>query len=270
MKVDGHLKKMAAELAAPVKYTLNLGDTAIDMNALLGQSIQLEFLNQIKCTACGRATKKSFSQGHCFPCFRSLASCDRCIMSPEHCHFSAGTCREPEWGEQHCMVPHIVYLANSSGAKVGITRQTQVPTRWIDQGAIQAMPIFSVQSRLDSGLIEVILKQHVSDRTNWRNMLKNCVEPLDLNAKKEELVAAVNQDLQGLDAQGIIFNPLDEACVDISYPVLQYPEKIRSLSFDKQAEVSGTLQGIKGQYLLLDTGVINLRKFTGYHIQLTA
>jgi hypothetical protein len=66
-------------------------------------------------------------------------------MKPETCHYHLGTCREPDWAQNHCFRPHIVYLANSSGVKVGITRKTQIPTRWLDQGASQALPIFEVQ-----------------------------------------------------------------------------------------------------------------------------
>jgi hypothetical protein len=192
-------------------------------------------------------------------------------MRPETCHYAAGTCREPEWGEQFCMQDHIVYLANSSGVKVGITRINQVPTRWIDQGATQALPIFRVKTRLQSGLVEVIFKNHVSDRTDWRKMLKGEAEPLDLLEIRQTLMMACADEITALQEQ---FGPeaitaLDnETILDIRYPVEQYPEKVKSLNFDKTPEITGTLKGIKGQYLILDTGVLNMRKFTGYHVSL--
>ena len=253
----------------PVQYVLPIGDELLAMNEHIGSGIRLNYQSEIHCVACGRKTKKSFGQGHCFPCFRSLASCDMCIMKPETCHYAEGTCREPAWGEENCFMPHYVYLANSSGIKVGITRGTQIPTRWIDQGAGQALPIFEVANRLQSGLLEVAIKQHVSDRTDWRKMLKADAEPLDLLSLRDELVDKCSSEIalikseQGEDA----IQSLDESIVEIKYPVTAYPEKVKSLNFDKQAEIEGTLMGIKGQYLILDTGVLNIRKFSGYNIQ---
>lgn len=127
--VTGSLRKMRSALAETVAYALPVGDCDVPLNALLGRRITLQYLGQIHCVHCGRRTNKSFSQGYCYPCFQKLAACDSCIVSPEKCHYAAGTCREPAWGEQHCLQPHVVYLANSSGLKVGITRGTQVPTR---------------------------------------------------------------------------------------------------------------------------------------------
>lgn len=269
MTHNGILHKMRVELASPVEYRLHLGDEPILMNDLIGKSIQLNFLAKITCIHCNKVTNKSFNQGYCYPCFKRLARCDRCIMSPELCHFQQGTCREPEWGESHCMQPHVVYLANSSGIKVGITRQNQIPTRWIDQGAIQALPFIQVDSRYHSGLIEVLFKQHVADKTNWRNMLKNHVEPIDLQARADELFQACLPQLDSLTEQGFHWQRLlDQQVTDIHYPVLTYPQKVSSLSLDKTAVVAGTVHGIKGQYLILDTGVINIRKFTGYHVSL--
>lgn len=178
--VTGRLRKMQAEAGDPVAYSLAVGDTRIPMNELIGRKVRLDFAGVIRCIHCDRNTKKSFSQGYCYPCFRKLAACDSCIMSPEKCHFHLGTCREPEWGEANCMVEHVVYLANSSGLKVGITRASQVPTRWIDQGAVNAIPMLRVATRHLSGLVEVVCKSHVADRTNWRAMLKGDVPELDL------------------------------------------------------------------------------------------
>jgi hypothetical protein len=269
----GSLGKMHTQLHDPVSYTLVLADQKVAMNELLGKTIALEFNGTITCCHCGRLTKKSFNQGYCYPCFKRLAQCDSCIMSPEKCHYFAGTCREPEWGETHCMQDHFVYLANSSGIKVGITRGTQLPTRWIDQGAVQAMAVIRVQTRQQSGLVEMVLKQHISDRTAWQRMLKGQIETLDLPRIWEDLRAQVMPELlelqqtHGLQAIALLDEP---DVVDVAYPVLQYPDKVKALNFDKQPRVEGTLMGIKGQYLMLDTGVINIRKFTSYHIELSA
>ena len=266
----GQLKKMHARLVNPVQYDLPLGDQMIALNPLIGKPIKLTYTGHIFCVHCHRSIKKSFNQGYCYPCFISLAQCDMCIMKPETCHFEAGTCREPAWGETFCFQPHVVYLANSSGIKVGITRKTQIPTRWIDQGAVQALPIFKVQSRYIAGLIEVVIAKHVSDKTSWQQMLKNHGEPIDLAVNRDELASKCKTEIieivQRFDQQAIEFLT-DEPIVDIHFPVDSYPVKIKSFNLDKNPDVSGVLHGIKGQYLLLDTGVINIRKFSGYEVE---
>lgn len=275
--MSGPLKKMYAKLgpdsSKPVQYELPLGEQSVALNPLIGKPIKLSYTGTIYCVHCNRPVKKSFNQGYCYPCFTTLAQCDMCIVKPETCHYAAGTCREPTWGEEFCFQPHIVYLANSSGIKVGITRQTQVPTRWIDQGAVQALPIFKVQSRYISGLIETAIARHVSDKTSWQQMLKSKAEPIDLIAKRDELIAICQAELNEIGqrfGQQAIEPLTDEPVVDIHFPVDSYPVKVKSFNLDNNAEVSGVLHGIKGQYLLLDTGVINIRKFTGYDVEFSA
>ena len=246
------------------QYYLLFDDKRVDMNLLVGSSIELSFNKTIQCANCGRITPKSYSQGYCFPCARSLARCDLCIMRPETCHYHLGTCREPDWGLSNCFTPHIVYLANSSGIKVGITRKTNTPSRWIDQGAISALPILEVKTRLEAGLIEKALKSFITDKTNWRVMLKNETEPADLVTAKAYLLAEVSSLVDELDAKTF---PAD--VVNIDYPVLKYPTKVVSLGFDKTPVISGVLNGIKGQYLLLESGVLNIRKFSSYHLTLS-
>jgi len=265
----GTLKKMRVERNEPVDYFLPLGDIHVPLQPFIGQTLHLHYTGEIYCTHCGRKTSKSFNQGYCFPCVKKLAQCDMCILKPETCHYHLGTCREPEWGEANCMISHIVYLANSSGLKVGITRETQIPTRWIDQGATQALPIFRVGSRYQSGLIEVLLAQHVADKTNWQALVKGDAEPIDLAAARDRLLAQCGTELAQLQARfpGQI-EALDLPVESFVYPVLNYPAKVKALSFDTATDVSGTLTGIKGQYLLLDTGVINIRKFTAYQVEL--
>ena len=276
----GHLRKMQVhyeDSSKPVDYFLPLLDadgqssehSSIALNPLLGQQLSIHFKQEIHCVSCGRKTRKSFNQGYCYPCFTSLAACDRCIMSPEKCHYEQGTCREPQWGLDNCMQTHFVYLANSSGLKVGITRGSQIPTRWIDQGAIQALPIFKVSSRYYSGVVEVLYKKQVSDRTQWQRMLKGQVEEMNLLEQQAQLYELFSEQISELTAQlpqGTITHLENDAMTEILYPVAEFPEKVKSFNLDKQALVEGTLMGIKGQYLILDTGVINIRKFSGYHI----
>lgn len=267
----GGLRKMQVELGEIVRYRLFPEQGGLCLNDSLGQSIRLCFTGAIHCVACDRLTKKSFNQGYCFPCLRKLAACDSCIVSPEKCHLAEGTCREPDWAETHCQVPHIVYLSNTSSVKVGITRETQIPTRWIDQGATQAKPIARVQTRLQSGLLEVLCAQQVGDRTAWQTMLKGNGEPQDLEAIRQKVMASCKEGIADLQLQygESAFELLEDAPeTEIEYPVLNWPEKVKAHNFDKQPVVEGTLMGIKGQYLMLDTGVLNIRKFGGYEVEI--
>ena len=247
-------------------YKLSFDNQQVDMGSLVGQHIELTFNRIIQCANpdCRRIIPKSYSQGYCFPCSRNLARCDLCIVRPEDCHYHLGTCREPEWGLSNCFTPHIVYLANSSGVKVGITRKTNTPSRWIDQGAISALPILEVKTRLESGRIEKELKSFITDKTNWRAMLKNEIESADLVVAKVSLFGEISSFVDEFDAK-----PFPDDVINIDYPVLKYPTKVVSLSFDKTPVISGVLNGIKGQYLLLESGVLNVRKFSSYHLTLS-
>ena len=264
-----NLRKMIATNGKPVAYTLPLGDERLPVNPLLGKTLRLTYSGQIQCVGCGQLTKKSFNQGFCFRCFSTLAQCDLCIVKPELCHFAKGTCREPEWGQAHCMQPHYVYLANASGLKVGITRSNQIPTRWLDQGAVQALPVMQVQSRHHAGLVEVAFKKHISDRTDWRKMLKGEPEAYDLAAQREHLFSRCEKDLASVSEGGVensLTRLTKEAVRTFVYPVLTYPTRVTALNLDKTPTVEGTLLGVKGQYLIFDTGVLNVRKFAGYDV----
>jgi hypothetical protein len=273
IQASGHLAKMEVQLAELVQYQLPLDDQRIPLNDLIGSNIAIEHVGDIHCIHCGRRSKKSFSQGYCYPCFTKLPQCDTCIMSPERCHFHHGTCRDPEWGEKYCFTDHFVYLANSSGVKVGITRGTQLPTRWIDQGATQGLPIFRVQTRYQAGLIEDCIREHVADKTSWQKMLKGDAEPVELATIRDELMAKSESGLElleqefGLQALQRLYS---ETTTEISFPVREFPQKVKSFNLDKQPLVEGLLKGIKGQYLILDSGVINIRKYTGYNVRFSA
>lgn len=258
------LKKMQSTYTAgsPVQYRIVSSldpSESFSVNERLGQKLKIEFKGEILCIECGRKTKKSFSQGYCFPCSRDLASTDMCSVRPELCHFAKGTCRQPEWGQANCMIPHTLYLANSSGLKVGITRSRHRLTRWIDQGAIEAIPVVELNDRLTIGLLEHQLKTHFADKTNWRNMLKGEVPPLDLTSERARLGTL----LTGGESL------LGDEIIRIDYPVLEHPKKITSLNLEKVPVIEGTLLGIKGQYLIFDIGVINIRSFSGYSVSIS-
>lgn len=266
---SGSLHKMSVR---PDSNSIDYSIGDLKINDLIGRDLKLEFNGKINCIGCGADTNKSFAQGFCYRCFTTKAACDACIMSPEKCHFDQNTCREPSWGETFCNQSHYVYLANSSGIKVGITRGTQIPTRWIDQGAAQALPIYRVLNRHMSGLVEVMLKQHVTDKTNWRTMLKGEPELLDLTVIRDRMFEEVKPEVSELQHRYGLnsIQPLYHAeQFDFKYPVTEYPSKVSSFNFDKEPTVSGKLQGIKGQYLIFDTGVINIRRFTGYQVSIS-
>lgn len=274
-KYTGHLHKMTTEVKEPIRYSLTLKSqeaTLVDLphlNEFIGHRLHLQFTGNINCINCQRAIKKTYNQGYCYPCLQKLAACDLCILKPENCHFDKGTCREPEWALSHCFTPHIVYLANSSGLKVGITREANLMTRWIDQGASQTLAIMRVQSRLQAGLLEQAIAKHVKDKTDWRAMLRSTPPEVNLKDARDEIFNKVATDIQRIAAKfkfGDIEILTSEKAHKFAYPVLEYPTKISSLCFDKNATISDTLLGIKGQYLIFASGVINLRKYTGYEI----
>jgi hypothetical protein len=256
-----------------VRYQLPIGDSNVDMNALIGREISLSFNNEIHCVHCNRKTKKSFNQGYCYPCLISLAQCDSCIIKPEKCHYHEGTCREPEWGEAHCFNEHFVYLANTGNVKVGITREIteSVSPRWMDQGATQATVMLRVPDRLTSGLVETLCKNHIADKTNWRTMLKGKPEEVDLIEVKQELMEKISDELAALKQEKGLqaVSEVNSKVHQIHFPVDTYPEKIKSINLDKTPDFSGELKGIKGQYWMLDGDrVINIRKFAGYNVTL--
>jgi hypothetical protein len=265
---SGILRKMRARIEDTVQYEFIIGDELVPMNELIGGEISLRSLDEIFCIQCGRKTSKSFQQGFCFPCMQRLNECGNCAIHPERCKVEQGGCPKDDWAHSHCAAEQIVYLANSSNTKIGVTRLTQVPTRWIDQGAMQALPMFRTSNRYQAGVIEVIFKQYVADKTNWRTMLKQDSVAVDLVSESKRLIVEAKLELDEVIQQyPDEISLLQPEIYDLLFPVTHYPEKIVSLSLDKMPEVSGQLLGIKGQYLILDKGVINIRKFGGYVVQ---
>ena len=263
MQYNGTLLKMETKLANPVEYELPIGDELVYMNHFIGKYIAFKWLKEIYCVVCGKKTNKSFAQGFCYPCFLNAPETSECIFRPELCQAQDGIARDMDWAEAHCLQDHFVYLAISSGVKVGVTRSGQIPTRWIDQGAWQAIKLAKTPNRYTAGLIEVALKEHISDRTNWQRMLKNqLIEGVDLTVAKREMIAHLPSELQNYISE-------ENDITEINYPVNEYPEKVKSLSFDKLEEITGRLWGVKGQYLIFDDGtVLNMRKHTGYMVEL--
>jgi len=266
MKVKGGMRKMEVSMehsGSTVQYILLLDGVRLDMNSFLGKKIKLSWNGIIRCMNCGKITKKSYGQGYCYPCFISIPETDPCILRPELCRAQEGVARNMEWAKNHCLQNHYVYLAISGGLKVGVTRKTQVPTRWIDQGASSAIRIAELSNRFLAGRLEVALKAGFSDKTDWRKMLQGFV-PTDV-----DLFEAREHALRLFPLTHTSYFLPDEEIFEVNYPVTTYPEKVISCNFEREKTVDGVLTGIRGQYLMIDSQrVINLRTFSGYEIEL--
>lgn len=260
---EGHLRKMSTKFDSPIQYFLTLQDQEIRLSDYVGSTLKLEFQNQINCINCGRLTKKSFAQGFCFPCFTNAPQNAECIIRPELCEAHLGKGRDPEWEERNHNQPHVVYMALSSGIKVGVTRQTQVPYRWIDQGASKAIILAETENRYQAGMIEVNLKQYVSDKTPWQRMLKNEVaHHIDLIESKDLLLDKLDEEWHFLVSD-------NDEITELEYPHIRFPQKVKSHNLDKEPLLEGKLEAIKGQYLIFEGGiVINIRKYGGYLVKL--
>lgn len=260
---SGTIHKMKVDNERPINYTLALGNELININKLIGIPIKFEFNGQINCIACGKKIKKSFNQGFCYQCMQTSPLADESIIRPELSMAQFGVARDLEWAQTHDLIDHYVYLSATSDIKVGVTRHHQIPIRWIDQGASHALIIAKAPNRHIAGIIETTLKQHFPDKTNWRKMLlgeSNSAE--ELLEQKSKLRDFLHPELQQYLLK-------DEAVVELNYPIAKYPNQITSINFDKQATIEGTLEGIKGQYLYFeDSKVLNIRRHTGYYINL--
>ncbi|MFI8378528.1 DUF2797 domain-containing protein [Leeuwenhoekiella sp. NPDC079379] len=262
MQYQGVLTKMQTELDNPIQYYLVFEDDFIHVNQLLDKQIRIEFL-KYQCLACGK-NKKIYRQGYCYDDFYKVPQAADWIMRPElsKAHLDVED-RDLNYEKKVQLQPHIVYLANSSNIKVGVTRKSQVPTRWIDQGAHEAIEIVEVPNRYLAGITEVALKEYIADKTNWRKMLKNEIEDEDLVAKRNILK-------QYIPTEALEYYIESNQETHIEFPVLQYPTKLKSLNLDKTSEYQGKLKGIKGQYLLFEDGtVFNVRNSEGYVVSIS-
>ena len=262
MIYEGVLTKMQTEYSNPIQYYLVFENSFLNLNQLLDKNIEINFLGY-QCLQCGKK-KKIFRQGFCYDCFMSSPAAGDWIMKPElsTAHLDIED-RDLEYEKRVQLQPHIVYLALSSEVKVGVTRKTQVPTRWIDQGAVQAIPIVEVPNRYLAGITEVALKDQFTDKTNWQKMLKNEFPDADLIRERANLKYLIPKEVQNY------FHPEKEDLYDLHFPVMEFPKKVNSLNLDKTPNFSGKLMGIKGQYLMFQDGtVFNIRTYEGYVVKI--
>lgn len=261
MLYEGVLTKMQTELGSPIQYYLVFENDFLHMNQLLGKTISIKHIG-FQCLNCG-LDKTIYRQGFCQSCFFEIPQAADWIMRPElsTAHLDKED-RDLEYEKKVQLQPHIVYLANSSNVKVGVTRKSQVPTRWIDQGAHEAIEIVEVPNRYLAGITEVALKAHVSDKTNWRAMLKN-------DAKDENLVEWREQLKSYIPEEASDYYIVSNQETHLEFPVQKYPVKPKSLNLTKTPNFTGTLVGIKGQYFIFDDDtVFNVRSNEGYVVQL--
>jgi hypothetical protein len=263
MQYEGVLTKMQTEIGNPIQYYMVFENSFLNVNQLLNKNIEIQFIGY-QCLNCGKK-KKIFRQGFCYDCSINSASAGEWIVSPElsTAHLDIED-RNLEYEKAVQLQPHIVYFALSSEVKVGVTRKTQVPTRWIDQGATQAIPIVEVPNRYLAGITEVALKKLYADKTNWQKMLKNDFKPVDLVKEKASIKYLIPKEVQ----QFYDCNQNDLYLMD--FPVLEYPKKIVSTNLDKSPIISGKLIGIKAQYLIFEGGLVfNVRGNEGFVVKIT-
>ena len=259
---SNNLIKLNTKLDTPVEYTLQTNSGGVVLNELIGKQLKFSFTGDINCIYCNRDIDKSYGQGFCYACYNTLPQAAPSVMRPELDLSHKGISRNMEWAKENALIDHFVYLAVSSSLKVGITRHNQIPTRWIDQGAVKAIKIAKVPYRQLSGILEVELKDYFADKTNWRKMLSGKIdESIDLLKERDK----AHKILKEKFGEYLI----DDEVTEIFYPVKQYPDKVNSISFDKTPEFQAKLTGIKGQYLIFDTNqVLNIRKHNGYFVNI--
>lgn len=261
MTIEGQIRKMICEKSNPIRYYLNFENDFLDVNQQLGKKIKLTH-DHNQCIGCG-LDKTLYRMGYCKTCFFTLPQANDSIIRPELSTAHLGVeQRDLEWEKKFELQPHIVYLAASADLKVGVTRNTQIPTRWIDQGASSAIVLAKTDNRYEAGMIEVALKDHLSDKTNYRRMLRNEIMKVDLIQAKKKYKAFVPEEQSQ-------FISADDTIYTFEYPVEQYPTKIKSIKLESHNEYEGKLVGVKGQYWIFeDESVWNVRAHEGRYIKI--
>ena len=263
MKFKGQISKMISDIGNPIQYSLPIGKEKLMLNKYIGELIKIDFNDEIRCINCNNKIKKTYMQGYCYPCFVTLPQTEDCIFKPHLCRAHLGKARDMDWAEKNCLAPTYVYLSLTSNLKVGVTRYSHIPSRWIDQGAHFAIKFAKTPNRYLAGLIELEISKYISDRTQWRKMILGQYEKLDLLQKKDDLQYHLSDELKKYLLK-------DEKLIELKYPVIQNLDKIKSFNIEKFKSIDKKLIGIKGQYLMFeDNHVLNVRKYTGYNFSIS-
>ena len=259
MEFTGQISKMVPSIGNPIEYVLPIGEKKLILNKHIGELIQIKFNDEIRCINCKNKIKKTYMQGYCYPCFISLPQTEDCVFKPHLCKAHLGEARDMDWAKNNCLVSTYVYLSLTSNLKVGVTRHSHIPSRWIDQGAHYAIRFAKTPNRYLAGLIESEISKYISDRTQWRRMILGQYDELDLIDKKNDLHEYLPNNLEKYYLN-------DENIVELKYPIINNLEKIKSFNIEKFKTINKKLIGIKGQYLMFDDNhVLNVRKYTGYN-----
>ena len=259
MEFTGQISKMVSSIGNPIEYVLPIGEKKLILNKYIGELIQIKFNDEIRCINCKNKIKKTYMQGYCYPCFISLPQTEDCVFKPHLCKAHLGEARDMVWAKNNCLVSTYVYLSLTSNLKVGVTRHSHIPSRWIDQGAHYAIRFAKTPNRYLAGLIELEISKYISDRTQWRKMILGQYDELDLINKKNDLHEYLPSNLDKYYLN-------NENIVELKYPIIINLEKIKSFNIEKFKSIKKKLIGIKGQYLMFDDShVLNVRKYTGYN-----
>ena len=262
MKFEGVLSKMMSSAGPPVRYAMELGDDLVLVNHWIGRELKLDYKGYIVCS-CGKIVDRVFRQNFCYQCFMTKPEAGDFVLRPELSKAHLGIAdRDLAWEQAYQLQPHLVYLANSGGLKVGVTRRAQVPTRWIDQGASAAIVLAEVPNRYLAGAIEVELKKHLADKTVVKKMLSGLDAEIDLKLEKEKATELLPDELK-------VYVSADDSLTELSYPAPSGYVHRKSLNVEKDFPFSGTLQGIRGQYWLFSNGLaLNVRSYEGRSVQI--
>lgn len=264
MQLISTLSKMPAYVNGKVHYLLKTDNDFVKINDHIGKELGIEFINEKYCASCGNQFENLYRMGFCKNCFFTSPEAGESIIRPELSRAHLGEeDRDLAFEKGYQLQPHVVYLANSGGLKVGVTRGQQVPTRWIDQGASQAIVLAKTSNRYEAGMIEVDMKNHVADKTAWQRMLKNEDADIDLVAEKKRLADLLSEEYRHFISD-------EDELYNLDFPVEHYPTKVKAINLDKNKEVKAKLQGVRGQYLIFEGGgVLNLRGHTGYRVKIS-
>ena len=254
----GQISKLIPQLSEPIEYFLPIGDKKISMNNYLDYKFEIYFSGNIFCINCNKKINKTFMQGYCYPCFLQSPQTSDCIFKPHLCRAHEGESRDMKWSEKNCLTATYVYLSLTSNLKVGVTRASHIPSRWIDQGAHYAIKLAKCPNRHIAGMIELEISKYISDRTQWRKMIQGVYTKMNLLEEKNKLLNSLSESFK-------IYKSKNNNIINFQYPGEGSPEKIKSINMEKLKNFNGILTGIKGQYLIFDNEyVLNVRKYTGY------
>ena len=264
MQLISTLSKMPAFVNGKVHYLLKMDNDFVKINNFVGRELEVEFTGEKYCASCGNQFENLYRMGFCKNCFYTSPEAGESIIRPELSRAHLGEeDRDLAFEKGYQLQPHVVYLANSGGLKVGVTREPQVPTRWIDQGASQAIVLAKTSNRYEAGMIEVDMKNHVADKTVWQRMLKNEDADIDLVEEKKRLGSLMSEEYRHFISD-------DDHLYKLDYPVEHYPTKVKAINLDKNKNIKAVLQGVRGQYMIFEGGgVLNVRAHTGYRVRIS-